>query len=120
MLSRRGGGWGGGLLRALCTGGRLAFALGLALTWVVVLTGWPGIGPGVGRWGPSYRHDGALFLVDLPEGDGPGGRFVAAASGGFVEAEGLECSGEGEEDQGRRDEDAEIEMGQPGGFQEGS
>ena len=106
VRSRRGGGWGGGLLRALCTGGRLAFALGLALTWVVVLTGWPGLG----RWGPSYRHDRGLFLVDLAQGDGPCWRFVTAAARGLVKAEGLEGSGEGEEDQGGGDEDAEVEM----------
>ena len=50
--------------------------------------------------------------MDLAEGDGPGGRFVAAAAGGFVEAEGLEGSGEGEEEQGGSDEDAEVEMGE--------
>jgi len=50
--------------------------------------------------------------VDLSEHDGPGGRFVAAAAGGFVEAEGLEGSGKGKEKQGGSDEDADVEMDQ--------
>ncbi len=56
--------------------------------------------------------------MDLAQGDGPGRWFVAAAAGGFVEAEGLEGSGEGEEEQGGCSEDAEVEVDQAGVLQE--
>ena len=45
---------------------------------------------------PDGDRHGLLF-VDLGEGGDPGGRLVGAAAGGFVEAEGLERSGKGEE-----------------------
>ena len=61
---------------------------------------------------------GVCFLWIWREHDGPGGRFVAAAAGGFVEAEGLEGAGEGEEEQGGSDEDADVEMDQAEIFQE--
>ncbi len=57
--------------------------------------------------------------MDLAEDDGPNGWFVAAATGSFVKAEGLESSGEGEKEQGWGDEDAEIEMDQAGVLQKG-
>ena len=50
--------------------------------------------------------------MDLAEDDGPGRWFVAAAAGGFMQAKGLEGSGEGKEEQGGRDEDSEIKVGQ--------
>jgi hypothetical protein len=53
-----------------------------------------------------------LLFVDLAQGYGPCGRFVAAATGGFVEAEGLEGSGKSKEKQGGSDEDADVEMDQ--------
>ena len=62
--------------------------------------------------GLSDRDDRRLFLVNLCEQHGPGGRLVAAAAGGFVQAEGLERSGKGEEEQRGSNEDAKIEMGQ--------
>jgi len=65
----------------------------------------------------SDRDDGRLFFVDLSQQDRPGRRFVAAASGGFVEAEGLEGSGKRKEEQGWGDEDANVEMGQSGVLQ---
>ena len=55
--------------------------------------------------------------MDLREQDGPGGRFVTAAARCLVEAEGLECSGEGEEEHSGDDEDADVEMGQAKVFQ---
>jgi hypothetical protein len=71
-------------------------------------------------WGRelSCGDDRSLLFVDLAEGDGPGGRFVVAAAGGLVKIEGLEGSGKGEEEQGRSDEDAGVEMGQAQVFQE--
>jgi hypothetical protein len=60
-----------------------------------------------------------LLLVELREGDDPGRWFIAAAACGFVQAEGLERAGEGEEEQRRGDEDAEIEMRKAGVFEEG-
>lgn len=63
-------------------------------------------------WDPSDRDHRGLLFVDLAEDYGPGGWFVAAATGGFVKAEGLERSGEGKEEQGRGDEDAEIKVDQ--------
>ena len=70
-------------------------------------------------WGRSFSdgNDGGLLFVDLAEGYGPGGWFVAAAAGGFVEAEGLESSGEGEEEKRGGDEDADVEVGQADVFQ---
>jgi len=67
----------------------------------------------------SDRDDTGLLLVDLGEHDGPGGRFVAAATRGFVEAEGLESSRKSEEEQRRGDEDADVEMDQANVFQKG-
>jgi hypothetical protein len=64
----------------------------------------------------SDGERGCLLFVDLGEGDDPGWRFVAAAAGGFVQAEGLESAGEGEENQGWSDEDAEIEMQEADAF----
>ncbi len=60
----------------------------------------------------SDGNDWGLLFVDLAKHDGPGGRFVAAATGGFVEAEDLECPGKGKEEQGGSDEDAGVEMDQ--------
>jgi len=57
--------------------------------------------------------------VDLTEDDGPGWRFIAAATGSFMEAKGLESPGKSKEDQGRRDEDTEVEMNQAGVLQDG-
>jgi hypothetical protein len=48
--------------------------------------------------------------VDLAKHNGPGGRFVAAATGGFVEAEGLEGSGKSKEEKSGSDKDASVEM----------
>ena len=47
----------------------------------------------------------------------PSGRSVAAAAGGFVKTEGLERSSESEKEQGRCDENADVEMDQAYGFQ---
>ena len=52
--------------------------------------------------------------MNLAEHDGPGWRLVAAAAGGLVQAEGLERSGKGEEDQRGGDKDAQIEVDQAG------
>lgn len=54
---------------------------------------------------------GGLLFMDLGQGGDPGRGFVGAAFGGLVEAEGLERSGEGKEEECRGDEDAQIEMG---------
>jgi hypothetical protein len=48
--------------------------------------------------------------VDLAEHHGPGRWFVAAAAGGFVEAEGLKGTGKSEEKQRRGDEDADVKI----------
>jgi hypothetical protein len=62
----------------------------------------------------DYRR---LLFVDLGKSDSPGGRFVVAATGGFVEAEGLERSGEGEEEKRWSYEDTCVEVQQSGVFQ---
>jgi hypothetical protein len=59
-----------------------------------------------------------LLLVKLGEGDDPGRWLVVAAARGFVEAEGLESSREGEEEEGGRDEDADVEMDLASGFED--
>ena len=56
----------------------------------------------------------------LSQSGGPGRRFVVAATGGFVEAEGLKRSCKGEEDQRGSNEDTKVEMGQACEFREGS
>jgi hypothetical protein len=56
----------------------------------------------------------------LSQSGGPSRRFVAAATRGFVEAEGLESSGKGEEDQRGSNEDTKVEMGQACVFKKGS
>jgi hypothetical protein len=66
----------------------------------------------------AQRDDGGLLLVELGEGDNPGGRLVVAAARGLVEAEGLEGTGEGEEEDGGREEDANVEMDLAKDFQE--
>src|SRR6266576_7193241 len=58
----------------------------------------------------SDGNDWRLLFVDLGEHDGPGRRFVAAAAGGFVEAEGLQSSCKSKEEQGGSDEDTGVEM----------
>ena len=47
----------------------------------------------------------------LSQSGSPGRRFVVAAAGSFVEAEGLERSGKGEEEQRGTNEDTKVEMG---------
>lgn len=61
-----------------------------------------------------------LLFVDLGEGDDPGRGFVGAATGGLVKAEGLERAGEGEEEQRRSDEDAEVEVSVAGVVEKGT
>ena len=69
------------------------------------------VGFGFVRWWElSDWDDGCLLFVDLSESDRPGGWFIAAAAGGFVKAEGLEGSGESEEEQGWGDEDAKVKV----------
>ena len=58
-----------------------------------------GLGASAARFADG--DGGGLLLVELAEGDDPGGRLVVAAARGLVEAEGLEGSGEGEEDRTR-------------------
>ena len=48
--------------------------------------------------------------MDLGQCCDPGWGLVGAALGGFVEAEGLEGSGEGEEEQCWGDEGADVEV----------
>ncbi len=59
-----------------------------------------------------------MLLVNLAEGDDPCRWLVAAAATGLVEAEGLECPGEREEENGWSDEDADKEVGEAGVLQE--
>ena len=61
---------------------------------------------------------GGLLLVELRERDDPGGRLVVAATRGLVKAESLEGSGEREEEDRWRDEDAGIEMDLASDFQD--
>ena len=56
--------------------------------------------------------------MELTELDQDLGRFIAAAAGGFVKAEGLETTGNRKEDQGGRGEHTDIEVQQANRFQE--
>ena len=63
-------------------------------------------------WGKfSDGNVRSLLFVYLSQGHGPGWGFVAAATSGFVEAEGLERSGKGKEKQRGSNEDTKVEMG---------
>ena len=66
----------------------------------------------LGWRGFSDRYDGCLLFVDLAQRNGPSWWFVVTAAGRFMKAEGLESSGEGEKEECRRDEDANIEVDQ--------
>lgn len=54
---------------------------------------------------------GALLLVNLGESGDPGWGLIGAATVGLVQANGLERSGKGEEDQRRSDKDSEVKVG---------
>ena len=76
---------------------------------------WQGSGPGnigpgsVGARTPDWDL-GGLLLVQLSQRYNPRRWFIATALSGLVEAEGLQCTGEGEEKQRRRSKDAQVEM----------
>lgn len=53
---------------------------------------------------------GALLLVNLGESGDPGWRLIGAATVGLVQANGLERSGKGEEDQRRSDKDSALAL----------
>ena len=56
--------------------------------------------------------------MELAEGDEDGGGLVVAAACGFVEAEGLDGPGEGEEEQRGSDEDADIHVNEADGLED--
>jgi hypothetical protein len=66
----------------------------------------------------THRNHNRLFLMQLRQRDGPGGRLIGAAGGRLVETEGLKRSGESEEEQCRADEDSDVEMEFPEEFED--
>ena len=57
--------------------------------------------------------------MNMGESNDPGRRLVGTATSGLVQAEGLERSGEREEEDGRSEEGAKVEVGEPDSFEPG-
>ncbi len=75
-----------------------------------------GIGAGSRRWfRAAWSDDRRLVLMDLREGDDPGGRLIGAAALPLMEVERLQRTTDSKEQERWSNEDTEVEVGEANG-----